>query len=387
MNNPTIFTRKTKENLHAIYIRVIINRKKADVSLKLFVHEKDWNDKRNEVKRSDIEYIRKNKYIDKAILKAKNIIDKLFYEGNAINFNIREFKRLYKNAHIESKDFYSFVENEFKSRVTNKDTLRTYLSQITKLKQFRSELNISDLDIDFILLYKKYMIDVKGNNQNTYNKSLSMLRTFFYWAIDKGLAKENPFKKIKISKIPGQRDFLTAKEVEKLEHLYSSNILTPGVQNVLKYFLFTCYTGLRFGDVRDLKFSDIKNIEFDDKKVDFIKTDMHKTGLPVSIPIIERAKVYIQRKFSNNQKVFDVKTNQTTNKHLKTIATKAEINKNITFHVARYTIGTIGLEYGLPIETISDILGHTDIRITKRLYAKTDDHHKFKEMSKMEKKQ
>jgi integrase/recombinase XerC len=93
----------------------------------------------------------------------------------------------------------------------------------------------------------------------------------------------------------------------------------------------------------------------------------------------------LPKKIIDSQKVFRVLSNQKTNEHLKEIIKIAEIEKNITFHSARHTLATIGLEKGIPIEVISKILGHTEIKMTQ-IYAKVNDSLKYQEMQKLDKK-
>jgi len=384
---PNIYLRTDKKNidgLFPVYLRIIISRRKKEYSLNIHAKENAWNLKTCTVKNTDAEHARKNKLISKYRNKAQNILDNFIFNDKVAT--LQEFDAHFKNKLYGNVDFYKFVENEFKERITadKKETLRAYTSQLSKLKQFKKELTFAELNLTFIQSYKKYMIDKLKNKENTFFKSLGMLKTFTNWAVEKNIVKENPFTEIKISKIPGTRDFLNTDEVKRLEDLYNSAEVTSGVKNVLRYFLFTCYTGLRYRDIKDLRFSDIKTEKHKDKTIKIIEINMHKTGLPVKIPIIPKAEAYMPQMITKKQVIFNVKTGTTTNKHLVKAAKLANVKKHITFHTARYTVGSTGLENGIAIETLSDILGHTDIRITKRLYAKTDSGFKYNEMLKFE---
>ena len=102
------------------------------------------------------------------------------------------------------------------------------------------------------------MLNVLKNNSNTANKSLSRLKTFSNWAIEQKLMKNNPFENIKITKEKVNREYLSVSELEKLEELYTKNHMNYRQLNVLRYFLFVCYTGLRYSDVKNLKYSNLK---------------------------------------------------------------------------------------------------------------------------------
>ncbi len=219
------------------------------------------------------------------------------------------------------------------------------------------------------------MIDVLKNKPITWNRSLGALRTYMNWAIDKDLISENPLKKIKIKSINANRVNLTIKEVEILEKLRNSNELNGNDKITLNYFLFDCYTGLRFRDVKDLKYSNIKG-----KYLDLIT---HKNKIPVTVPLIEKSLRCIKRGGLYNQKVFNVACNQVTNKRLKKIMKIAKIDKNISFHCGRHTFATIAYSLDIPLNTIKEILGHTEIRTTQG-YTKVSNNLKAKEMQKFE---
>jgi len=364
-----------------VYIRLTINRRKKDLSLKIQVKAKDWSFSKNFVKKSDPKFLRKNKLITKYLNKAENIVDEFFLTDQQLNFT--DFENLLKNKEYSDESFVEFVFDEIQKRDVAHETFRTYKSQITKLQQFRKNILFTEINLSFINAYKSYMLNKLGNKPNTANKSLAMLKTFVNWAIEQRLIKENPFNQIKISKVQGQRQYLSISEVEKLENLYHHGDLKYRQQNVLRYFLFVCYTGLRFSDVKGLKYKDIKKRLFKGNNVDFIELQMHKTKLTVSIPIINKAKSLMPRKFSANQEVFKVLSNQKTNQYIKEIIKTAGIDKHITFHSARHTFATNGLEMGIPIEVISKMLGHTEIKMTQ-IYAKVNDGLKYREMMKMD---
>ncbi|MBN2663328.1 MAG: integrase catalytic domain-containing protein, partial [Bacteroidales bacterium] len=109
---------------------------------------------------------------------------------------------------------------------------------------------------------------------------------------------------------------------------------------------------------------------------------MHKTGEIVTIPIIEKALRLMPKEYRKTDKIFKVLANQTTNDILKKVIKKADINKNISFHAGRHTLGSIGINVGIPIEVVSKILGHKDIKTTL-IYAKLNESTLFDEMKKL----
>ena len=386
MNTLKLFLRTdqvNKDGSHSVCIRLTIRRRKKDISLRVYVKPKDWTFSKNLVKKTDAKHLRKNKLIKKYTSKAEGIVDDCFFNNEQLTFD--DFKNKLLNKEYSDDSFIEFVNDELVEKKYSTETLKTYLTQITKLQRFKKQLAFSEINKRFINRYKDFMLSELNNNPNTANKSLSMLKTFVNWAIEKGLMKDNPFNSIKIQKGKGKREHLNVAELKKLENLYYANDMNYRQLNVLRYFLFVCYTGLRFTDIKNLKYSHIKKRLFDAGEIQFIELKMHKTGLDVSIPIIDKAKKLMPKKVARNHTVFRVLSNQKTNQYLKEIIKIVDIDKNITFHSARHTLATTGLEMGIPIEVISRILGHTEIKMTQ-IYAKVGDNLKYKEMLKLDQK-
>jgi len=378
-----IFLRNDHQNsdgTKSVYIRLINKRKKKDISLRIFVHSCNWNTPMNRVKNSDVEYVRKNKLITKYENRARNIIDEHFLYDKPLSFNI--FSQKFFTEDHENESFYDYALNKLENRKLSKETYKAYKSQIAKLKAFRKVLYFTDVNAFFIHQYKKYLLDDVGNNENTVSKCLRSIKTFINWAIEDELMKNNPFQSIRTKKIDGKREFLSIMELEKLEQIFNEGGLKNNLHNVLRYFLFACYTGLRYTDMKELCFKHIIKTSFKHTEFEMIDINMHKTKLQVTVPLIKKAKDLLHKKYNVNQKVFNVLTNQKTNQNLKVIMKYAGISKNITFHSARHTFATNGLEMGIPIEIVSKILGHTELKTTQ-IYAKVNDGLKFKEMQKL----
>ena len=379
-----IFLRKdqvNKDGKNSVTLRFINNRLKKYYSLRIYVYKKDWSYAHLRVKKSDKEFARKNKLITKFENKAKNIIDSFFLNDRQLSFN--EFSKHLWNKEYNDSSFVEFVSNKLSKRKLAKQTFKAYKSQLSKMNQFKSKIYFSDLTPSFIHEYKQFIMDELGNNENTTNKSLRILKLFINWAIDDKLMKENPFINFKLKHVDGKREYLTILEMNKLERLYKSKELKNNLHNVLRYFLFACYTGLRYIDLKEFSFKHIKKSSVNRTEFEIIEITMHKTKLPVVIPLTNKAKALIPKKYAKNQRVFEMISNQKTNQNLKQIMKLTGIDKEITFHCARHTLATIGLEIGMPIEVISKILGHTELKTTQ-IYAKVNNSLKYKEMMKLD---
>jgi site-specific recombinase XerD len=219
------------------------------------------------------------------------------------------------------------------------------------------------------------MIHSLGNNENTAGKSLRSLRTFVNIALRYGYIKTNAFKYISIKKVDGKRDFLTVEELNMLSQSYfAGEIMEPMEREVLNYFLFSCYTGLRYSDLKSLKMVAIER--------NMLQIKMHKTGYIVTIPLIQKALQLLPEAMQKSPTpVFRVYCNKVTNRVLKQIGIKNKIPKKLTCHVARHTFATVSITLGIPIEVVSKLLGHTNLKTTQ-VYAKIVDSVKEREMSK-----
>ena len=311
----------------------------------------------------------------------RKIISDFFIERKYLS--IAEFEKLFDYTRINTNSFFDFIENEISCNLKNKlapGTLQTYKTQISKLRKFRQSIEFYEIDVTFLAAYEKHMIVKLKNENSTIDKSFRFLRTVYYKAIEQRLtdSENNPFRSYQWLK-PKQSDrrerALTINEINRLQAAYDNEVFNKSFQNVLKYFLFGCYTGLRYSDILRLKYKDIQE--------EAIKMKMKKTSDFVSIPISEKAKCFIGSGF-NEQKVFRVLSDQPTNRHLKYISENVGINKPVSFHWSRHTFATTCIELGFNIEIIKELLGHTSLKSTQ-IYSKVSDNIKQQEMAKWNK--
>ena len=180
---------------------------------------------------------------------------------------------------------------------------------------------------------------------------------------------KDPFKAYRVKLKDTKRVFLTKEELKSLEE---KQITILRLEQVRDVFVFCCYTGLSYVDVEKLSPKDIQT-GLDGEL--WIMVDRAKTGNPSNIPILPKAMDLI-RKYKddpavlNRGKVLPVISNQRINAYLKEVATLSGIEKRLTFHSARHTFATtVTLSNGIPVETVSSMLGHKNFRTTQ-IYAK-----------------
>jgi len=360
-----------------VYLRVRIEKKKKDYSLGVSILETDkfWDSVSNRMKPcSWQDYDKVNREISAAYKKA----DEIFFgyqwgEQKEKHFSVDIFDKEFRKDKASSESFYSFAENEvavLRQKKASDETIRSYNSYISKLKRFAPELSFNEITRDFISSYHSDMAG-HGNKVNTVYKSLSFMRTMIKRAQHEGIVQENPFQFYPLIKKQGERESLIEAELKSLEKLYASGTMKKYQSNACKCFLFACYTGLRYLDVKNLRFEDVKKEVHDGKEKMFIHITMHKTKDHISIPLIDRAAALIGEGFKA-QEVFRVPRNQVVNRFLKEISVLAEIDKRVTFHVSRHTFVNISLDLGVPFEVVSKLVGHKNLKTTM-IYCKIRD--------------
>jgi len=365
-----------KSGLNPVYIRAFQQGKKIEIATSVVLSTEDWSETKQRVKKRNRSYEKYNAILDAFDKKAlKLVLNNFIHEDTPLT--LRQFKDHMLSKGQSGESFTDYILNHLNE---NKARLRleswwSYKSQITKMLKFRKDICFADITEKFINEYQSYMLHTLRNNENTVSKSLRSLRTFVNVAMRYGFIKNNPFKYIAIKKVDGKRDFLTAEELNKLNAAYFSDEVTDmKVKEILRYFLFSCYTGLRYSDLKSLKMSSIKG--------NSLQINMHKTGYIVNIPFSKKAVQLLPTESkSKSDPVFRVFCNKVTNRILKQIGQQYGIQKKLTCHVARHTFATVSITLGIPIEVVSKLLGHTNLKTTQ-VYAKIVDSVKEREMEK-----
>ncbi len=337
----------------------------------------DFDQGKEQVKKSDREHFRKNTLILKAKTKAQGIV--FDYLLNDKILPLDEFARVYRNDNYGSVSFYEYIEYLVIKRDSelSPDTLDHYRKQLSKLKRFRPALTFSEVNETFILEYKDYMIRILKNTPITWNKGLEFIKRICNQAYKEGKLKEHPFKNLQINRLKGNYGHLTVDELINLDKMYQEQTLPANLQNVLRYFLFACYTALRYRDVYDLR---LVNLKKQDETL-FLEFVQHKTKKHTIIPLIDQAKELIQDQEFEQQRIFKVHVNQDTNRKLKEIMKVAKIEKRITFHSARHTCFKALFNLDVPLDVRSMIIGDTKEVVTKH-YTHEDIGMKLKVLNK-----
>ncbi len=270
------------------------------------------------------------------------------------------------------KEIHQSVMNQ--SASLSKFTLNTYLSHISKIRQFRPNLDTNAIDERFLEDYVKFMQNRK-NKEGTMYRSLAVLRKFVNMLRKNGVMKNSPFENYRMPRVRNRRDYL---EIDELRALYDGYFkkmrkMTYAESEAMRAFLFSCFTGLRYADLKNLCSEDIKSGK--------IHKWTQKTGQMVYIPIPRQALSLVD--LTGCGPVLHVVNNSTFNKNLRSAAHKIGFSRRLHTHLARHTFATSCISLGIPIEVVSKMLGHSALQTTL-IYANYADAAIDRVMSKFE---
>ena len=387
-----------KDGKVPISLGLVINGEKSYIALKNYqVEVKHWDKDKGAGKRTSGEGRKINEYLDEVRMMIRDCYQELQSKGRIISMDT------IKDAFLGNGDpeytLSRLIEyhNEQAKTVLQWGTLKHYyvtqryltkflLSQFTKKDVFLHEINYKFIvDFECFLRNHKPVDHQKPMNNNGVMKHLIRLRKMTNLAIRLEWTFIDPFKNYKFKYEKVDKDFLTEKELLVMEE----KIFTIERLNMVKdLFVFCCYTGLAYVDVMNLT---IDHIIIGIDGENWIKTFRQKTRIPVNNPILPKAQLIIGKYNDDPRahacgKLFPAISNQKVNSYLKEIADVCGIKKNLTFHIARHTFATtVTLSNGVPIETVSKMLGHTKIATTQ-IYARVLERKVSEDMANLRKK-
>ncbi|MBD1367542.1 site-specific integrase [Mucilaginibacter sp. ZT4R22] len=253
-----------------------------------------------------------------------------------------------------------------------------------KWKYRTDDRDIKDLDHEFISQYAFWLKTVRNCDHNTTMKYLVNFKKIVLICVRNKWLPGDPFSNFKLTRKTVERTALTDIELQRIAEKNFENVRLSNVRDI---FLFSCYTGLAYVDVKNLKREDIQT-GVDGELWVFI--NRQKTNALSKIPLLPEA-MDIIKKYNDHPKciingvVLPVLTNQKMNSYLKEIADCCAIQMELTYHIARHTFATtVTLSNGVPIETVSKMLGHATIKQTQH-YAKTLDLKVSEDMNRLKK--
>ncbi len=340
----------------------------------------EWDSSKGRLKGTTPKIKKLNGYLDQVYSKLLDTQKQLLDKDNLITAT--KIKASYLGLDEDHKTIKDIVayHNEKMKDVLKWGTLKNYRTTANYLEEFLKKIKKIDniylkhINYQFITEFEMFLRSYRAKKErktcgtNGTMKHLERLKKLLNLAIKLEWLEKNPFRSYSFKFEKNDRQFLTEREL----HILEETIFTSeSLERVKDMFLFSCYSGLSYIDLKQLTSDQI--VKGMDGK-DWIYTKRAKTQQSFKIPLLESAKEiikkYREQGFPETKEVFPVISNQKINKYLKNIMDSIGIRKNITFHSARHTFATVvTLSNGVPIETVSKLLGHTKLSTTQ-IYAK-----------------
>jgi len=362
----------------AVYARITINGTRCELALKEYLLPADWNVGKGMAVPRNKALKQFNSYLEEVRGKLARHYRELQMNGERLT--AAAVKDAYSGIIKEKKVDHSLLwvvsqHNSMMQQVLKKGSMKNYLTTERYLKLFLSkylktaDILLKDLAYEFITAFEFYIRTqpMKKSDPCTNNgtmKHLERLKKIVNWAVKNEWIDKNPFANFQLKFKRKERDFLTELELSALE---TQELDNPMLQKVRDLFVFSCYTGLAYVDLMALQPANII-ISVDGMK--WIKTTRTKSDIGVNVPLLRPALAILEKyslckEPSQHDMLFPRVTNQEMNRSLKVIGEICEIRKNLSFHLARHTFATtVTLMNGVPIETISKMLGHTKLSTT-----------------------
>jgi site-specific recombinase XerD len=249
------------------------------------------------------------------------------------------------------------------------EVTRKHITNFIKEKYNVSDISLKEINHMFISDLEVYLLTTAGCRSNTTAKFMQFLKRIIIIARNNGWIRHDPFANYKIRICKVDRGYLTQGEIETI---MQKKFASTRLEQVRDIFIFSCYTGLAYIDVKGLREKNIRT-SFDGNL--WVMTKRQKTNVSANIPLLDVPKQILNkyRGALPNGIVLPVLSNQKMNAYLKEIGDVCGIDKTLTFHLARHTFATtVTLAKGVPIETVSKMLGHTNIKTTQ-IYARITD--------------
>jgi integrase/recombinase XerD len=366
-----------KQGKCPVKCRITFSGKRKPFSTGLFIKPEYWFNDEQLAKPPNED----NNYINTQMSLIKNKINQAFLllQVQQDAFDVEDIYLQYKGENVKSNKtiLVLFQEhNDKMEKLVGKDYVigtlwkfrqaRELLKAFLKYQFKKTDYEFADLNLKFLLDYEFFLKTEKNLSQATINKTIQRFRRIVRIAISEDHLEKEPFLMYKVKRSKKEVVFLTPEELDKLEkHQFAQQRL----QQVKDMFVFCCYTGLAFNEMSKLEHKHIV-IGFDGHK--WIKINREKTKKLVSVPILSKATSTIERYCSENSSfILPRISNQKFNSYLKEIAEVLGIEKKLTHHTARKTFATTVLLYNdVPMEIVSELLGHSKVTVTQEYYAK-----------------
>ncbi|RTZ09279.1 site-specific integrase [Flavobacterium sp. GSP6] len=369
-------TKINQKGLCPLNCRITLNKERKQFTTGLFVNPLNWENKLQKVNSRDSNSKIINAQIEQIQIKINNIA--LIFQLQDENCTLDNIYNKYIGVEIKKKEFVlsyykqylakikKLVGLEIKDNTYNKFVyVGNHLEAFLKWKFKKTDFPLEELSLQFLDDFDYYLKTEKKQEQITINKTIQRLRTPIKQAISEGYLDRDPFILHKSKTVRKTVIFLTTKELKTLEEAVLQQKRLSTIQDL---FIFCCYTGLAYNEMANLEKQNIQ-IGFDN--INWIQMKREKTQRQISIPILPKAQEIIEKYSTDSNRIFPSISNQKFNSYLKEISAITGIEKRLTHHIARKTFASTVLLYNdVPMEIVSELLGHSNMVITQESYGK-----------------
>lgn len=364
-----------KEGKTSVMLRIYLNNERLSLgSTGISVKSSQWDKEKERIKGRTTEALNTNLQLDNIASGLQSIFRRIEM-SDVVSLERIKSEFLGKKEEIDTlMQLFEKHNGDVAKQVgvsVGKATLQKYnvckrhFSEFLEKQYKRSDLKLTELTYVVIREFDLYLRTEVGQNPNTATKTMKTFKTITLLGQKMGVLLHDPFMNHRFHIEPVNRGFLTDEEILLIAH---KQINIPRLELIRDIFIFSCFTGLAYIDVSNLTPDHI--VTLGDKQ--WIMTQRQKTSVETNVLLLDIPKAIIAKyggKTYRNGKLFPMLTNQKTNSYLKEIADICCIKKNLTFHLARHTFATMLLSKGVPMESVSKMLGHTNIRTTQ-IYAR-----------------
>ena len=364
-----------KEGKTSVMLRIYLNNERLSLgSTGISVKSSQWDKEKERIKGRTTEALNTNLQLDNISSGLQSIFRRIEM-SDVVSLERIKSEFLGKKEEIDTlMQLFEKHNGDVAKQVgvsVGKATLQKYnvckrhFSEFLEKQYKRIDLKLTELTYVVIREFDLYLRTEVGQNPNTATKTMKTFKTITLLGQKMGVLLHDPFMNHRFHIEPVNRGFLTDEEILLIAH---KQINIPRLELIRDIFIFSCFTGLAYIDVSNLTPDHI--VTLGDKQ--WIMTQRQKTSVETNVLLLDIPKAIIAKyggKTYRNGKLFPMLTNQKTNSYLKEIADICGIKKNLTFHLARHTFATMSLSKGVPMESVSKMLGHTNIRTTQ-IYAR-----------------
>ena len=360
-----------------IFMRITVDALRTEMGIKRSINLSEWVEKKGCAKSTNPKNRELNHYLEHIRYRLYEIQKELEDENKTITAELLKNRYMGINeANITFVELYTEHNQKLKELIgkgfvaatlTRHETSLKHVVEFMQHKYNRSDILLKDINPEFIREYEHYLRTIRNCANNTTVKYIRNMGKILRWAEQREIIKKNPITALKYHIEEIDKTFLT--DVE-LDILLRKQFVSDRLTHVRDVFVFCCFTGLAFIDVKQLRREDLtvgSNGEI------VIRKQRQKSGVFYNVPLLPIARQILD-KYKDvplpNGQILPVPTNQKMNEYLHEIADLCGINKTFSTHAARHTFATtVTLANNVSIESVSKMLGHKNIKMTQH-YAK-----------------